>query len=256
MKKTRKKSKKNNSRILLYACVVCLLLFSIIYILISKNNDANIEIIKESETQNKLSEEYKKVVYLTFDDGPSNNVGRLLDLLDKYDAKATFFMVGYSVEERPHLAKLVYERGHSIGMHSYSHSEKIYESLKDFKDDLNKSEKVFKEALGFVPKLYRFPFGSHNKYLNSENYKLVTKELKKRGYVFYDWDVSSHDGSKDVVGYEIYVNAVNGMEENEAPIILMHETNKNTMDVIEFILQYGFMKGYKFDSLIKEERYE
>ena len=237
-------------------CVVCLLLFSIIYILISKNNDANIEIIKESETQKKFSEEYKKVVYLTFDDGPSTNVSKLLDLLENYNAKATFFMVGTSVGERPHLAKLVYERGHSIGMHYYSHSEKIYERLKDFKDDLNKSEKVFKEALGFVPKLYRFPFGSHNKYLNSENYKLVTKELKKRGYVFYDWDVSSYDGSKDVVGYEIYVNAVNEMEENEAPLILMHDTNKKTMDVIEFILQYGFMKGYKFDSLIKEERYE
>lgn len=215
----------------------------------------------ESETEEVVSYDKisKKTIYLTFDDGPSMNIDYLLDILDKYDAKVTFFMVGYSVEERPYLLEEVYERGHSIGMHSYSHDKKIYESIKSFKDDLNKCEKTFKKVLGFVPKIYRLPFGSYNKYLNKENYKLLTKELIKRGYNYYDWNVATGDGSKDVVGYDIYVNAIRGMEEKDTPVILMHDTNQNTMAVIEFILQHGYMNGYKFEGLTKDTepvRYE
>ena len=245
--------------VIISLCIIIFFVILVLYNKISNKEHINYSLNEEKTTQIEAKDNYNKVVYLTFDDGPSTNIDYLLDMLDKYNAKATFFMVGSCVETMPELALKVYKRGHSIGMHSYSHSEKIYDSINSFKEDLDKCEKIFKKLFGFRPNIYRLPFGSYNKYLSKEKLNLVSKELLKRGYNYYDWNASTGDGSKNVIGYSIYVNAVNGMKDQEMPVILMHDPNKNTMDVIEYILQYGFMNNYKFDVLTadtKPMRYE
>ena len=262
-------SNKKEFKLYVYLVAICILI--IISNLFDENNNffkvvkeasnveetyenSEINETKENETNSAYNVEYKKNVYLTFDDGPSANIDNLLDLLDTYNVKATFFLVGMSVEIWPHLAKKVSDRGHSIGMHSYSHSEKIYENIDNFKDDLDKCENVFKNAIGFTPNIYRLPFGSLNRYLSNENLELVSEELINRGYNYFDWNVSTGDGSNKTSSDDIYINATRGMDEQEMPVILMHDTNNNTMNVIEYILQYGYIKEYRFDVLTNDTK--
>ena len=220
------KQNKKVSSVLICVWIIIILILMLLSNLVYFNIDSYLniddtkaakELMDDKEIKDNSGENNKKI-YLTFDDGPTVRVEILLDILDKYNAKATFFLVGYIVDERPYLAKIIYDRGHSIGMHSYSHSEKIYEDLDSFKNDLKKSEEAFKKALGFVPKLYRFPYGSHNKYIEKDSSEKLKKELIKRGYNYYDWNVSTGDGSKIVNGYDIYVNAVNGIENENNPV--------------------------------------
>ena len=140
---------------------------------------------------------------------------------------------------------MILDRGHSIGMHSYSHSDKIYSSIDEFKNDLDKSEAIFKEAIGFVPRLYRLPYGSLNMYLSRENLLKVSNELLKRGYNYYDWNGAAGDGSNSITSEQIYINVVKAMENIDMPVVLMHDRNDKTMSVIENILQYGVINNYK-----------
>lgn len=104
----------------------------------------------------------EKVVYLTFDDGPSANTQTILDILEQYDAKATFFIAGSREEWRP-LIKTAYEAGHTIGLHTYSHDYAgVYSSVDAYFEDLDKIGKVAEEQIGYVPCFIRFPGGSSN----------------------------------------------------------------------------------------------
>ena len=106
--------------------------------------------------------EEEKVVYLTFDDGPSENTQKVLDILEQYDAKATFFITGSREECRP-LIKKAYEAGHTIGLHTYSHDyADVYSSVDAYFEDLEKVGKVAEEQIGYVPCFIRFPGGSSN----------------------------------------------------------------------------------------------
>ena len=90
----------------------------------------------------------EKVVYLTFDDGPSANTQRVLDILDQYDAKATFFITAQQPDYFP-MIKKVYDEGHTIGLHSYTHEyDQVYASVDAYFDDLEKIGEVAKEQLG------------------------------------------------------------------------------------------------------------
>lgn len=104
----------------------------------------------------------EKVVYLTFDDGPSANTQRVLDILDQYDAKATFFITAQQPDYFP-MIKKVYDEGHTVGLHSYTHEyDQVYASVDAYFDDLEKIGEVAKEQLGFVPCFIRFPGGASN----------------------------------------------------------------------------------------------
>lgn len=234
---------------IIFLSIICFILIFIFYNITKVEKKNNETIIKETKTIEDDYMNYNKVIYLTFDDGPSKNTEDLLNILDQYDAKATFFLIGNSVKSRPHLAKMILDRGHSIGMHSYSHSDKIYSSIDEFKNDLDKSEAIFKEAIGFVPRLYRLPYGSLNMYLSRENLLKVSNELLKRGYNYYDWNGAAGDGSNSITSEQIYINVVKAMENIDMPLVLMHDRNDKTMSVIENILQYGVINNYKFIGL-------
>ena len=101
----------------------------------------------------------EKTVYLTFDDGPSENTQKVLDILDQYDAKATFFITGQKPEYRP-MIKKAYDAGHTIGLHSFCHDyEIVYSSEEAYLKDLEEVGEIAKEQNGFVPCFNRFPDG-------------------------------------------------------------------------------------------------
>ncbi|MBP5198379.1 MAG: polysaccharide deacetylase [Lachnospiraceae bacterium] len=164
-------------------------------------------------------------VYLTFDDGPSPFTDEILDILDEYDVEATFFVVGSNCEKYPDMVKDIVDRGHSLGMHSYSHKyNEIYSDMESFVADFEKVDKAIYDICGFHSGLYRFPGGSSNT-VNSVNMKDLATYLRGRDVEYYDWNISSGDGGSGVLSVERLVkNSVSDIEEYGSSIILLHDS--------------------------------
>lgn len=169
-------------------------------------------------------------VYLTFDDGPSKQTDAILDILDEYNVKATFFVVGKDGEEVKERLKKIYQRGHTIGMHSYSHDyTKIYESVDAFREDFLQSKQFIYDAIGVESDIYRFPGGSSNT-LSKISMQEFADYLHEQGVEYYDWNVSSGDGGGKLMPANIILdNCIGSISRYETSIILMHDSaNKST----------------------------
>ena len=194
----------------------------------------------------------EKVVYLTFDDGPSENTQQVLDILDVYDVKATFFVTGTN-EEYFDLIKTAHEAGHTIGLHTYVHEyDQIYCSTSAYFADLKKIEDLVYNQIGSIPKYIRFPGGSSNQiskqYCNRIMSKL-TKEVLNRGYQYYDWNEDSEDGSGQLSVKQLIKNAT-AADENDI-ILLFHDANgkENTIKALGPVIEYYQNKGYVFKAI-------
>ena len=123
--------------------------------------------VVEKVNPKKIEASDEKVIYLTFDDGPSENTKKILDVLDKYNAKATFFVTGNGKKYNKYI-KEAHDRGHTIGLHTYTHNYKqVYSSVNAYFEDLDKVGQMVKEQIGYVPHYIRFPGGSFR-------YKILT----------------------------------------------------------------------------------
>lgn len=193
----------------------------------------------------------EKVVYLTFDDGPSNKTQAVLDILDQYNVKATFFVTGAMPEYHP-LIKTAYEKGHTIGLHTYSHDyQQVYASTDAYFQDLNAIGQVVKEQIGYVPCFIRFPGGSSNTI--SANYcqgimSALASMVEAQGYQYYDWNCSSGDGS--VRTAEELVQGAASCSENNI-IVLCHDstTKQTTIDALPQIIEHFQSQGYVFRAI-------
>lgn len=194
-----------------------------------------------------------KVCYLTFDDGPSDNTLKILKILKKYDAKATFFVIGRAkLDYLPKIAK----EGHAIGLHSNTHDySKIYKSTDNFFDDLDALSKKVVKQTGVKSMVMRFPGGSDNtvskKYCSGIMTKL-TNQVKIKGYAYFDWNVDSGDASGNNVSYRKIVNNVlNQAKSKNSICVLMHDTaaKSTTVTALPYILDGLKKQGYKFEVL-------
>ena len=137
-----------------------------------------------------------KVIYLTFDDGPSRNTSYILDVLKSENVKATFFITGKGSD---YIIKREYEEGHSIGLHTYSHNYKaIYSKVDAYFKDIEAVNQRLCDITTTRSKIVRFAGGSSNTI--SRRYKKgimseLTKEVIARGYKYYDWNIDSGDAS-------------------------------------------------------------
>ena len=198
------------------------------------------------------SSEIKKTVYLTFDDGPSKNTEKILDTLKKYNAKATFFVIGDNLtEEKINYMKRAIEEGHMIGLHTYSHDyNKIYSSVNDFLSDYDKLRQVLVETLNYSPTIFRFPGGSYCSYGTCIREELIS-EMTRRGYTYYDWNVSAEDSVGTVTAHSIHKNIFPKVYEYSSPVILMHDSasNRLTAELLPDIIEELQTNGYSFDTL-------
>lgn len=197
-------------------------------------------------------EDTQKVVYLTFDDGPSNLTPQVLDLLDRYNAKATFFVVCKNNEEYEEYLSDIVERGHTLALHSYSHNyHEIYASKDAFLRDYEKVYDWVVENTGYTPSLFRFPGGSNNgsSYVVND----IIDEMEERGFQYFDWNVSSGDGSELTTTSNIIDNICSNVGNVENPVVLMHDgRGKNaTLAALPSVLEYLSDHGYEFRSLDK-----
>lgn len=188
----------------------------------------------------------EKVIYLTFDDGPGENTGRLLDILDKYNVKATFFLVNNGYYDT--LRRMAQE-GHSLAMHAASHRYKtIYASEDAYFDDLETIHNVILEQTGVDTTLLRFPGGSSNTVssFNKGIMTRLTKAVTDMGYQYFDWNVDSNDAGGACSADEVFNNVVKGIGSKKTAIVLQHDVKSFSVDAVERIIIWGLENGYTF----------
>ncbi len=172
------------------------------------------------------------MVYLTFDDGPSENTDTILDILDDYNVKATFFVVGQDVETYGDSYKRIVDDGHTIGMHSYSHNySKLYQSADSFSEDYNKIHNLILETTGVDTKFYRFPGGSSNKVSNT-SMSVFINFLNEQGAVYYDWNIASGDATSQAFSAdELVDNVMKDVVKYKTSVVLLHDQSNKTATV-------------------------
>lgn len=193
----------------------------------------------------------KKTAYLTFDDGPSKVTEIILDTLKTEKINATFFLVGKAItSDMESTVKRIYEDGHTIGIHTYSHKSDIYHSIDSYLEDFEKVCEQIKELTGEEPKIFRFPWGSANQYL-CNNCAKVTEILEEKGYTYYDWNVSAEDAIGNPTKYSILNNIKKNYKKYNEAIILMHDSsiNKLTAELLPEIINMIKEADYEFDTL-------
>jgi len=199
----------------------------------------------------------ERTVYLTFDDGPSSYTRSILDVLRRYDIKATFFVVGYTIPGREAILQQMVEEGHNIGVHTYSHVyREIYGSMEAFLDDFAKASNMIEEVTGIKPDVFRFPGGSVNSY-NERWGNMIISEMLSRGYRYYDWNVGSGDASLDANSTTIYEAVIRQVRANDYSVVLMHDGGGNrstTVTALSMVIDRLRNEGYTFDKLTNEVR--
>lgn len=206
-------------------------------------------IVKVYENSDLPSE---KVIYLTFDDGPYKHTSRLLDILKKYNIKATFFVTN-QYDSYASLIKREFEEGHQVGIHSYSHLySDIYSSVDNYFNDLYKLDDLIWKQTGVRTKLVRLPGGSSN--IISKNYKLgimseITNKLNNLGYTYFDWNCSSGDAGETTSSKQVALNVKSCMESGKTLVVLQHDIKGFSVDAVEDIIKTGIAYGYTFKTL-------
>ena len=187
--------------------------------------------VYEEDAENPEDIEGRRYVYLTFDDGPSSSTEKILDILQQYNVKATFFVCGKPDSKYTDLYKRIVDDGHTLGMHSYSHKYNvIYESEESFKADLDKLRVFLFETTGVWPKYYRFPGGSSNT-VSQTDMKTLIECLDREDITFFDWNVSAGDATSGATKATIYNNIVNNVPRFKHSIVLLHDAADKTSTV-------------------------
>ncbi len=212
-----------------------------------------------AEPEQPVSEPPRGVVYMTFDDGPCKNTERVLEILEKYGIKATFFLVGKNMRNYPDAARAISDAGHAIGCHSVTHEyAAIYESADAIRADLAEWETKCADVLGFVPseRLYRFPGGSTCSAIKKGAFDALHTAVRDEGYRAFDWTFGNNDrwdgGRREGQSVEDYLkeSVVVSMKLGGLPhILLLHETAGATVDTLEWTIEYLLGEGYVFDTL-------
>ena len=191
------------------------------------------------------------IVYLTFDDGPSERTREILNILDEEGIKATFFVCGAN-----DYTKRAYNSGHTIALHSNTHNYSyIYANSTNFFNDLTAIDDKVYNTIGIHSKIIRFPGGSSNTVSRNYSYGIMSYlsgEVENRGYTYFDWNVDSNDAGSDVYNSDnIYANVINHLSHSKTNIVLMHDSGGHTATVtaLRNIIKTAKEYGYSFKSI-------
>ena len=211
---------------------------------------------KKDELEKKLNDYQvrinSKVIYLTFDDGPSDYTMDILNTLDKYNIKATFFVTCSDNLEK--ISKEIVKRGHTLALHTCTHKYSyIYSSDENYFEDLNSISNLVEKYTGIKSKFIRFPGGSSNTVSRAYNNGIITRlsnSLKEKGYKYYDWNIDSNDAGGATKEQE-YSNVIGALENSNRDInmVLMHDTKISTKDSLEDIIKDALKLGYTFSNI-------
>ena len=239
-----------------FTILLSLLISTAFYFYKAKNN------YNQTSTPTNSTINQEKIAYLTFDDGPSKNTNKILEILDKYNIKATFFVVGPSYYLKNEYLKKIVSSGHQLAIHSYQHNYNyIYSSKENYIKDFNDCLNWIKNITGITPKIYRFPGGSSNTIANKEFIKSIIKELNELGFIHADWNVDTLDSYVKNDQTKIINNALTALKRNENnnhyyQTILMHDDiNKSaSINALPTLIEKLISKGYHFETLTENSK--
>jgi len=184
----------------------------------------------------------KKIIYLTFDDGPAPFSDKIIKLLEKYQFKATFFMIDGNIKRYPEAVKLMTKSGETVGLHSVSHSpKKFYKSKKTVLSELTQNRNTLKKVSGVNSFIMRTPYGSVP-YMTNE-YKRAVKE---NGYLMWDWNIDSKDWYyKDKRYVKSVIEQINEKKNHNGPLVILLHERKETLAHLPKLLDYLKKHGYE-----------
>lgn len=200
------------------------------------------EISREEQADEKTDndKEIQHKVYLTFDDGPSIYTEDILDILDRYGVKATFFVIGKESAAAREAISMIVDGGHTLGMHSYSHKyAQLYQSVESFADDFVKLQTYLYEVTGVECKYYRFPGGSSNT-VSAIPMQEFIDYLASQEVQYYDWNISSEDADGKQLSVDALVkNCTENISNNETSMILLHDSadKGTTVEALPIIIE-------------------
>lgn len=179
----------------------------------------------------------KKVIYLTFDDGPTEEITHwILKTLDEFGVKATFFCIGNNAEKHPEIVDEIRQNGHSVGIHGYSHIRGLYKKQEEYFNDIKKSESIIKSKI-FRP--------SHGRIYPSQ-----VKKLNELGYKVVLWDVITRDYDANLKEEEVLKIAKKYTRNGS--IVVFHDSlkaEKNMKYAFPLAVKYWIENGYTFETL-------
>lgn len=188
----------------------------------------------------------KKIIYLTFDDGPAGKVtSDVLDILKNENVNATFFLIGDQINNQEKLVKRIADEGHSIGLHSMTHKKNyLYSCNSNFLKEMIAVQEKIEPIVGFKPVILRFPFGCNN-----NSYKITQSMidlLHKNNLKIYDWNVDSGDGANPNSSPATLLK--NSKSDKDKVVLLMHcaYISKNTVKALPSIIKYYKDNNYQF----------
>lgn len=201
------------------------------------------------------SVDVEKVVYLSFDDGPSERTAELLEILECYGVKATFFVTGKRSGTSMQRLRNIAEAGHTIGVHSYTHDyDTIYSSVEAYLEDFAQEYYVIQEATGTAPQIFRFPGGSVNAY-NGHIYQEIIGEMTRRGFVYFDWNRQIGDAVRGSTSPQKLVdNALERASSMRRIFLLAHDNTRltNVVEALPKIIEGYQAEGFSFAALTPE----
>jgi peptidoglycan/xylan/chitin deacetylase (PgdA/CDA1 family) len=191
-----------------------------------------------------------RTIYLTFDDGPGPYTAKLLDVLKKYNVKATFFVTDKG-EYNILIARMAAE-GHAVGIHTASHNyKKIYASEEAFFADQQIVQDIIIAQTGKPTKLMRFPGGSSNTVsrFNPGIMSRLAAAVTEKGMRYFDWNADSNDAGGASTSSEVASNIKNGILSNRYANVLQHDIKGFSVNAVEEVIQWALNKGYSFAAL-------
>lgn len=202
-----------------------------------------------------VTERIERSVYLTFDDGPSEQTEHILDILAEKDVKATFFVVGQDDETGLARLREIAAQGHTLGMHTYSHVyTEVYASVENCLAEFYANFTQIRDATGVAPTVFRFPGGSINAY-SVGFYQELIAEMTRRGFVPFDWNVSAEDnGGPQKTADEIVELVQNRMRGVSRGVVLLHDKDgsEETVAALPALIDRLRANGYTFYAITPE----
>lgn len=198
----------------------------------------------------------RPTAYLTFDDGPSENTIKILEILADYNIKATFFPIGYNHSGDENIYKRIFDEGHALGNHTYTHHyPTIYRSANAFMADLLRLEEVIYQQTGMRPDMVRLPGGTSNTVGSSAVIREIIAILLDLGYDYFDWNVYSGDSCGNQPPGRLVDNVLSQVDRMGGVdlVILHHDSyiNHNTAAALPQIIEGLQARGYRFAPLAR-----
>lgn len=193
----------------------------------------------------------RKIAYLTFDDGPKvETTWQILDILDEYQVKATFFLQGVNMNKDEDAVRRIVGSGHAVGLHSYTHrAELFFGSPEGMLDELTRTNDALYRVAAVRTRLVRVPFGSTGTTVDGVKYRMTPElynAMNENGFRFWDWNVDSGDSKGSATPEKVAAATIEALKNRQKAAVILFHDKALTVEALPAILEYMKAENYIF----------